>query len=133
MTAGAGAMSVTADRRSPIVAALVAGAGCAYLALNDPNDPGVLMPACPTKLVTGLDCPACGGLRMVRALLHGDIRAAARANAFLLVLTPVVAVLWVLWVRSAWRGRPSGLRLSRPVAFAVLTTALAWTVARNLA
>ncbi|HVF20604.1 MAG TPA: DUF2752 domain-containing protein [Mycobacteriales bacterium] len=130
MTAG---HSVSADRGAPFLTALAAGAGCVYLALNDPNDPGALMPACPTKLLTGLDCPACGGLRMVRALLYGDVGAAAHANAFLLVLAPVVVALWALWCRDAARGRPRRPVLSRPAAVVFLTVAAAWTLARNLA
>ncbi len=120
------------DRRAPFVALGVALAGCAYLAVNDPNDPGALMPTCPTKALTGLSCPLCGGLRMTRGLLYGDLRAAARANALLLLLTPVVAVLWVVWCRDALAGRPRrAIPGGRATTYAVLLVAAAWTVVRN--
>jgi hypothetical protein len=41
-------------------AATLAVLSCAYLAVVDPADPSAPVPVCPTKLVTGLDCPACG-------------------------------------------------------------------------
>ena len=34
----------------------------AYIGLADPHRPGFLFPACPFKALTGLDCPAGGGL-----------------------------------------------------------------------
>ena len=120
------------DRRAPFTLALVALAGCAYLAVNDPNDPRALMPACPTKLITGLDCPACGGLRMVRALLYGDLSAAFRANALLLVLAPVAVAAWAVWCADSLRGRPRR-SLPRPAALTLLAVAAVWTVARNVA
>jgi hypothetical protein len=124
--------STTADRRAPLVALGVAVVGCAYLAVNDPNDPSALMPTCPTKALTGVSCPLCGGLRMTRALLYGDLRAAARANALLLPMLPVVVVLWAIWCRDALAGRPRRA-LSRPAALSVLGAAAVWTAARNLA
>lgn len=121
-----------ADRRAPFTLAALALAGCAYLALNDPSDPSSVMPTCPTKLITGLDCPACGGLRMVRALLYGDVRAAARANALLLLASPVLIGLWVMWCRDALAGRPRRGTVTRPVAVALIALATSWTIARNL-
>src|SRR5664279_769406 len=89
---------------TPVVAAAVALAGCAYLATHDPNDPRVLMPECPTKMLTGLDCPACGGLRMVRALLTGHWSAAVHDNVVLLACVPFVAYVWVRWLVAGLRG-----------------------------
>jgi hypothetical protein len=124
----------SAQRRAPFIALGVALAGCAYLAVNDPNDPGALMPTCPTKALTGLSCPLCGGLRMTRSLLYGDLRAAARANALLLLAMPVVALLWVLWCRDALAGRPRRpVPGGRATTWIVLVVAAAWTAGRNLA
>ena len=55
--------------------------GVGYLLLADPHNPSVAMPTCPTKLVTGFDCPACGGLRMAHSILHGDWARALHDNA----------------------------------------------------
>ncbi len=75
--------------------ALAVGA-LAYVGLADPHRPGSLFPPCPFKLLTGLNCPACGGLRMTHDLLHGDLAAAVVDNVFLLIGLPALA-LWVLW------------------------------------
>ena len=97
-----------------------------YVGLVDPHRPGSLFPACPFKLLTGWNCPACGGLRMTHDLLHGDLAAAVVDNVFLLIGLPVLALWWF------WRRRHSQ-RAFTPVALAVIAvTALLWTVVRNL-
>ena len=97
-----------------------------YIGLVDPHQPGALFPACPFKLLTGWNCPACGGLRMTHDLLHGNLSAAVVDNVFLLIGLPLMAV----W--SVWRRR-RGQRVFTPVALIVITiSAIAWTVLRNL-
>ena len=68
-------------------------AGLAYIGLADPHRPGSLFPPCPFKLLTGWNCPACGGLRMIHDLLHGDLAAAVVDNVVLLVGLPAAGVL----------------------------------------
>ncbi|WP_099025671.1 DUF2752 domain-containing protein [Mycolicibacterium palauense] len=98
----------------------------AYVGLIDPHRPGSLYPGCPFRMITGWDCPACGGLRMTHDLLHADLAAAVVDNVFLLVGLPMLA-LWVL-VRW-WQGR----RIFPPAAVVVLVVAaVSWTVVRNL-
>jgi len=105
--------------------ALAAGA-LAYIGLVDPHRPGAVFPGCPFKMLTGWNCPACGGLRMTHDLLHGDVPAAVVDNVFLLIGLPLLA-LWSVWrVRRAERVFP-------PLAIAIITVAvIAWTVLRNL-
>ena len=115
-----------ATARAGLIGTGVALAGAlAYIGLADPHRPGSLFPGCPFKALTGLDCPACGGLRMTHDLLTGDLAAAVVDNVFLLVALPVLAV-WLL-VR-----RRRGLTLM-PVAatVTVIVSAVAWTVVRN--
>ena len=105
--------------------ALAVGA-LTYIGLVDPHQPGALFPACPFKLLTGWDCPACGGLRMTHDLLHGNLSAAVVDNVFLLIGLPLLAV-WSVWRRR--RGR----RVFTPMALIVITiSAIAWTVLRNV-
>ena len=85
---------------------LVGVLGLAYLAVANPHDSSVLMPKCPTKFVTGLDCPGCGGLRMTHDLLHGDLVSAAHSNIFLLGMIPVTGVLGWRYARARWQGEP---------------------------
>lgn len=81
------------------------------------------LPRCPTKALTGLDCPACGGLRMVHDLLHGDVRAALQDNAFLLLLGPSLLVL-------ARSDAPGGHTARRR--YGIAGAALLWMLVRNL-
>ena len=107
------------------VGVLAAGA-LTYVGLVDPHRSGSVFPLCPFKLLTGWNCPACGGLRMTHDLLHGDVSAAVTDNVFLLIGLPLLAG-WALW-RSR-RGRPA----LTPIALAVIVlAALTWTVVRNI-
>lgn len=106
-------------------AAVFAGA-LTYVGVVDPHREGSLFPPCPFKLLTGWNCPACGGLRMTHDLLHGDLAAAVTDNVFLLVGLPLLAI-WTLWRRR--RGQPV---MTWPLGVSVFVAALAWTVVRNL-
>ena len=90
------------------------------------------MPQCPTKLITGLDCPACGGLRMVRALTTGHWSAALHDNLFLLVLTPFVLLVWLRWFVASVSGGAYRPVLSSRTSYALLVVAVVWTVVRNI-
>ncbi|EHB44960.1 hypothetical protein MycrhDRAFT_6637 [Mycolicibacterium rhodesiae JS60] len=105
--------------------ALAIGA-LAYVGVADPHRPGSVFPPCPFRLLTGWNCPACGGLRMTHDLLHGDLPAAVVDNVFLLVGLPLLAI-WALW-RIKRGERVLSMRALTVIALA----AIAWTVFRNL-
>jgi len=67
---------------------LIALAGAGVLFFFDPAA-HAFYPACPLHAVTGLDCPACGGLRAAHLLLHGRVRDAYALNPFLFWALPV--------------------------------------------
>ena len=52
---------------------------------------------CPFRLITGWDCPLCGGTRMGSALLHLEIGAAFAFNPLAMVALVVVGSLGVAW------------------------------------
>src|ERR1700694_2375450 len=105
--------------------ALLAGA-LTYVGVADPHRPDSLFPPCPFKLLTGWNCPACGGLRMTHDLLHGDVAAAVVDNVFLLVGLPMLAA----WLLVRWRrGQPL---MTTPAIIVIAVTAITWTVVRNL-
>jgi hypothetical protein len=109
------------------VAAGVVGLGAvAYVGLNDPHVPGSLFPQCPFKVLTGWNCPACGGLRMTHDLLHGDFSAAVVDNVFLLVGIPALVAWVVVRIRA---GKPAMSPLALSVVFILSAV---WTVIRNL-
>ncbi|MDQ2587817.1 hypothetical protein CKY47_28270 [Saccharothrix yanglingensis] len=118
--------------RGPWAVVAAAVAGCGVLLVVDPNQPGALLPPCPLYAITGVQCPACGSTRMVHALLHGDLAAAWHFNAVMLVAgLPLLAWLWVRWLRAHRAGRPTP-PLSRGVGVPVLVVAVAWALVRNL-
>ena len=67
--------------------------GLALLRWFDPAQ-YAFFPRCTLHMLTGLECPGCGGQRAVHQLLHGEINAAFQANALLVGLLPVGA--WLL-------------------------------------
>ncbi|MBS4729616.1 DUF2752 domain-containing protein [Mycobacterium sp. SM1] len=110
--------------------ALGAGATLAsalgYIGFVDPHDHNAVYPQCPFRLLTGWNCPACGGLRMVHDLLHGHVAAAVTDNVFLLFGLPLLAG-WLLL-----RGRRGKPVLPMPLIVTLATATLTWTVLRNL-
>jgi len=101
------------------------------LALWNPGDNG--LPLCPTKALTGLDCPLCGGLRAVSSLTHGQFGAAAGHNVLLAAVIPMAFAWWLLWVVAAARGAPAPRpRWNRAATITCAVVLVAFTVARNL-
>lgn len=108
-----------------VAIALIGALG--YIGLVDPHHPGSVFPLCPFRLLTGWNCPACGGLRMIHDLLHGDLAAAVTDNVFLLIGIPLLAA-WILLGRRP--GRPAVSPIATLTVMAVATTV--WTLLRNL-
>jgi hypothetical protein len=90
--------------------AALAAAGCAYVALMNPNESSVY-PQCPFRAMTGLDCPGCGLTRSVYALLHGDVARAVDHNVLVVLLVPLAVLGFVKW--TAGRLGYQGPRLPR--------------------
>lgn len=111
------------------VGAVAAGAS-AYLYLANPYNPGPPLFVCPFAMLTGLDCPGCGGQRMAYDLMHFDLLSAAHNNLFLLLVLPVLLVASVRALLLRWNGR----RLHVPTVWIVAlpVAAVAWAVVRNL-
>lgn len=89
-------------------------------------------PRCPIYMITGWQCPGCGSQRAIHALLNGDIAAAWRFNAMLLVLLPIIAVILVA---ELFRNRlPRFNRaVTSPLFVVMLVVGIAlWWVLRNL-
>lgn len=104
---------------------LLAGA-LGYVELVDPHNTNSAYPLCPFKLMTGWNCPFCGGLRMAHDLLHGDLAASINDNIFVLIGIPML-VGWVLIRRRHSKSAPP-----LPSLLTITAAALVWTVLRNL-
>ncbi|MEU3539577.1 DUF2752 domain-containing protein [Streptomyces paromomycinus] len=107
-------------------------ASFAFVGLVDPNEPGHY-PACPLLALTGIYCPACGGLRSAHAVAHGDLATAAGANVLAVAGYAAFMLFWAVWTVRAARGLPTVA--PRPGAahwWALAGLLLAFTAVRNL-
>jgi hypothetical protein len=88
---------------------------------------------CPLAAL-GIWCPACGGLRAVNDLTHGDLLGAASSNLAFVVALPFLVAGLAIWTLDRWRGvhRQLPTAVVRPLAGAALVLLAVFTVARNL-
>lgn len=122
---------VTTGRAKWGLAALAA-AGCAYVAVVDPNTSS-LYPQCPFQAITGYDCPGCGLTRGLHATLRGDLVQAASHNLLLVIVTLVAVVWFALNLIRTRRGRtPVRFSLPPSATIAVGLAVAAFWVLRNL-
>jgi hypothetical protein len=110
-------------------AAGIAGA-VAYTVLVHPT---TAPPTCILRLLTGFDCPGCGGTRAAWYLLHGDLPAAARHHAPFVFSVPFLIYMYVAWtVRTAFGWRMPQLRIPTNVIMIFLAAWMVFSVLRNL-
>lgn len=119
--------------RAPLGTAAAIGAAALALHLRDPHTRGS-WGLCPFKAITGWDCPACGGLRAVNDLGHGELLSAAHSNLLFVASIPLVVGLWALWFGRRWSGRETPrlpARGARALLVGYAVAGLAFTVYRN--
>lgn len=91
------------------------------------------MPRCPSKLITGYDCPGCGSQRMLHALLHGDIAAAWRFNPFILLSLPfLIMAIWGNFSSLPGATRMRAIAHSPYMVWAYVVAFFGWWILRNL-
>ncbi|MEU7199007.1 DUF2752 domain-containing protein [Streptomyces sp. NPDC045470] len=117
---------------APLGAMAAVVASFAFVGLVDPNEPGHY-PACPLLALTGIFCPACGGLRSAHAVAHGDFATAAGANVLAVAGYAAFVLFWAAWTIRAARGLPTaGPRPGAAHWWALAGLLLVFTVVRNL-
>ena len=111
---------------------LVSIAGCAALVAIlyhfTPEDTP-WFPVCFFHQLTDLYCPGCGSGRGLHRLLHGDLAGAFVANAAMVLALPVIARVLA---RGTRRGGGEPRRLPTAIPWLILSTILAYWVARNI-
>ena len=130
-SADVGARRGLAGLTGPVASVAAAAVAVAVLAVVDPTQPGHY-PTCPFFAVTGHWCPGCGSLRAMHALTHGDVAAAAGLNVLALASLPVLALIWLLWVRRSWTGAPRAKTAPATLIWALAVAVLVFGVVRNL-
>jgi hypothetical protein len=90
-------------------------------------------PRCPFHLLTGWQCPGCGGLRAAHRLLHGDVAGAFHYNPLLVLLGPLFAVWFTTYVVHEATGKRTWYPFTRPAwGWSLLAIAVLFGVARNI-
>ncbi len=117
-------------RRAVALLACVALLVCAVYYLLDPA--GGMLPRCPFKAATGLDCPGCGAQRALHAALRGDLRAAVGYNLLLPVELPLLGVILAAELMPRRLRRLRRVTASRPFILTFLAIIILWTIYRNL-
>ncbi|GEK21139.1 DUF2752 domain-containing protein [Cellulomonas xylanilytica] len=123
-----------AGRRASLTAPLVTGGvvvlATVLLAVRDPHVEGSYG-GCPSYLLLGVWCPACGGLRATHDLATGDLAGAWSMNPLWVLAVPVVVVLWGRWVARAARGRRAAIAPTW-AAWLLLVVVVGFGVLRNV-
>lgn len=105
-----------------------------YDTVVNPFEPGHF-PPCPFLATFGVYDPGDGGLRAVHALMHGHPLQALDLNAYGIVLSALLAVLWGYWLYVRAAGRELGRRATGVVRIALVTAVVVapvFAVVRNL-
>ena len=113
-----------------LVAALLLVLGLVYYAL-DPSS-STLFPRCTFLSLTGYKCPGCGSQRAVHALLHGDLVAAFRYNALLLIAIPWIALCLFAESRRTRNPRLYARLNASLLIWLFLAMVLIWWLLRNI-
>lgn len=110
---------------------LVSAAAAAVLFFFDPATVHIY-PVCYFHQLTGLDCPGCGGLRATHQLLRGNLAAAFRLNAFVVLAAPVFAWLCARFLYRALKGQPAGFAIRSRWLWMGLALLVAYGILRNV-
>ncbi|HEX6516344.1 MAG TPA: DUF2752 domain-containing protein [Nocardioidaceae bacterium] len=136
----AGSLTLHADPRprwqrvrGPVLLAAGVLVASVLLHLRDPHQSGS-WGYCPWLLLTGTQCPGCGGLRAVNDLTDGDVAAAASSNLLFVASLPLAGFLWLRTLLDRWRGTARTVPPRRALVASglFLVLALVFAVVRNL-
>ena len=115
-----------------LLAGAVLGASV-LLHLRDPHESG-RWGFCPWLVLTGTNCPGCGGLRAVNDLTRGDLGGAASSNLLFVGSLPLLLFSWGRWFSERWndRRRRANTRSALIYAGLGLVVTIVFWVVRNL-
>jgi uncharacterized protein DUF2752 len=118
----------------PAGVAGIIGGGIAYTLLMRPTAADATStPTCIVKLLTGFDCPGCGGTRAAWYLLHGDVPAAARHHAIFTFAVPFLLYMYVAWAgKRLFNWKLPQLTIGPRTMIAFVAVWGVWSVLRNL-
>ena len=111
---------------------LFAGIGAIALYFVFIEVTGLAIP-CAFHALTGLLCPGCGGTRMFKALLKGDILKAFYYNKFVFLSLPIFLVLFIDLVYSNFKNtKPLINKIPRWIYYIYIVLIVAFGIIRNI-
>lgn len=116
---------------APVSVGAAAAAGAALLLADRTDLISRVWAGCPFRLLTGLDCPGCGGTRAAHALSRGDLARALDHNLMTVSLLPLLAYGWWRWLLEGF-GRGVRFELGHRQASLLTAAVLSFWVLRNL-
>ena len=114
-----------------IIVMLIAALYIFYIIDPESNS---LFPKCPFLLATGLECPGCGSQRAIHQLLHLNLLAALRYNAFMVLVLPHIFLgVYLQYFGGKMRHpRLEKIFFGRWSALIVLIIVISYWILRNL-
>ena len=98
---------------APIIGLGVTLGAAAFIGMVNPSTSNGY-PTCPTKVLFGVDCPGCGGLRCVHELMNGNLVGAFDQNLLAVIVLPLVLIAFASAVARAMMDTPN----EKPALFA---------------
>jgi Protein of unknown function (DUF2752). len=96
----------------------------------------IFFPKCPIYTLTGYECPGCGSQRALHSLFHGNIGAAFKYNAFIILLVPYVLLgIYIEYIANRTSPRIQRLRsifFGKWAALILAVIIIIFTFLRNL-
>ena len=90
------------------------------------------VPKCPFKMLTGYDCPSCGGQRALHALLNGRFYDAFMLNPFLFLVAPyLLAILYSTFSKSRVAAAIKPFVSHQTMVYTYIALYLLWWIVRN--
>ncbi len=120
------------DRVCFLTVLAVAAALAGVLFFFNPAEHG-FFPRCFFRVLTGWDCPGCGGLRATHQLLHGNLRSAFALNPLLVLALPLAGFFGARFLLARLTGQkfPQPFQSARWI-WVAAAVVVAFGVMRNL-
>ncbi|MFV0530145.1 MAG: DUF2752 domain-containing protein [Flavobacteriales bacterium] len=102
-----------------------------YLYQYNPNSSDNFFISCPTKQLSKLDCPLCGGQRYLHYVLNLEFKPAFQANAFLFFTFPVFLYYFIAFLLKPFAITLPTFHITNKMVLFIILTAILFTIGRN--